>query len=445
MKTRAVVLGLMIPGLAGCGAETAPPRDQWRIVAYTDAQVPQFGEFLDAEILDADGTSCGGCSRELSANDASLWPVSFGVVPPDGKEDLRVRLKLIRASLDTPDGTASDRVIDALVHLPAPNGITDVDVVLTMDCFGVAADPKNDRSCNPKTGSLTGAPSGSNSDPDHYTPNSWLEGMTVGCEGSVEKMQCISGGTFLMGSPTYLPDAEASPTPEQLVQVSPFFFDTTEMTVAAYKSLVDQKMIPPPNMADDYCTYGGDDDQMPMNCVTRAEAENACAALGKRLPSEAEWEWAAGNLTIESQYPWTADTQDLCSQAYVGLASFDDKFQGASSCDTPSSQAGPRTGFNPSDVTALEIFDLGGNVAEWVEDNFLPYDDARCWGQEVTLHNSLPCTEVGSPVVRGGSWRSVPQNATVTFRGTRSNASGVYGEIGFRCAKSAGNAPTQRK
>ena len=66
---------------------------------------------------------------------------------------MRVRARLYRTAITGSEGApGSNRVIDALVKLPSPSGVTDVAIPLVMRCFGVAADVSSGTSCDPAAG-----------------------------------------------------------------------------------------------------------------------------------------------------------------------------------------------------------------------------------------------------------------------------------------------------
>ncbi len=433
---RAILLAAPL-ALAGC-ADAAPALPQWRVVIATDAPVPQFGDRLLIEVLDDAGAACTACRRQIPAPDADAWPVSFGVAPPE-RGGVRVRVRLYRTAVTGYDGSpGSDRILDSLVRLPPLDGVTPVAVRLDMRCFGLTSDPVTDSTCDPETGSLgpTLAPGALKDETSLPKPGSWAPAQKVDCAGPAEAgMVCIPGGAFLMGAPQYLPVAELDPVPEQLVQVSPFYLDADEMTVAAYRPLAATAGEPVPKGTgpSQYCTYSAAAaaDTMPVNCVSLAQARAACKALGKRLPTEAEWEWAAGNLGLESKYPWI--TGPPCANAVVGYG-FSGDGTTSTQCLPANADPGPRPVRSAADTTLLGVHDLGGNLAEWIEDELSPYADTTCWGPQATLRVNPLCKSGGSPVLRGGSWVAQAVFAGVALRNANQNTKASQ-SIGFRCAK----------
>jgi len=138
------------------------------------------------------------------------------------------------------------------------------------------------------------------------------------------------------------------------------------------------------------------DDLRATNNIARADAEKICASRGGRLPTDDEWTSAAAG-SEGRRYPW-GDTGAVCRRAAWGL------FSGP--CATNGAE--PDTvGAHADGATPNGIYDLAGNVAEWVSDR----DEAR-----------------------GGSFRS-PLSAEIrTWARERANPNQRYDWIGFRCA-----------
>jgi formylglycine-generating enzyme required for sulfatase activity len=101
---------------------------------------------------------------------------------------------------------------------------------------------------------------------------------------------------------------------EQGAKVEPFCLDVTEVTVAAYRACVKTGKCSEPSPVDDeaanmLCNWNRAPnlDAHPINCVQWAQAKDYCVSLGKRLPTEVEWEWAARGGEKGWKHPWGND------------------------------------------------------------------------------------------------------------------------------------------
>jgi formylglycine-generating enzyme required for sulfatase activity len=222
-----------------------------------------------------------------------------------------------------------------------------------------------------------------------------------------EGMVYIPGASFDMGPPQSVTLGKAP----QRVQVSPLFLDRTEVTVAAYLACVGARGCTAPKPGEGCnATAKKPRSQHPVNCITKGQAEQYCAAQGKRLPSAAEWELAARGTDGRS-YPWgnAAAGEQLCWQGRAGADSKE-------TCPV---------GSFPDGKSPFGALDMAGNVAEWT---------------------STEVTETAGPgafFTRGGSYSVDPMalaepetlhiraDQSEPFSGTTANAS-----IGVRCAKS---------
>jgi formylglycine-generating enzyme required for sulfatase activity len=453
MGRGAVCLGAALAlTVVGCEGEVADVRPQWTIVIGTDAPVPQLGDRLLLEILDEQGESaCSGCRRQLGVARPDQWPISFGVVPPEGGGELRVRARLYRSGHTGYDGLpGSDLILDAVGRLPPVQGVTLVGLELRMDCFGVPANPADKTTCDPATGEPGAEPDlpileGSEGLP---LPGSWPTAAGAPCAGEVPQgMVCIPGGVFLLGSPHGVPlSSESNTLPEHLTRLSPFALDVDEVTVGQIRELVASGGTTPPlermgepGSNEDACTYLGVDDpgndDLPVNCVSFAQAEQACVARGKRLPTEAEWEYAAGNTTTETAYPWGSD-DDVCSHSIVARGRVLDAADNTLclSIGGTTNPSGPVAGGHALDVTSLGVKNMGGNMDEWTADQFAPFT-AACWNPGARVLVNPRCDDGGGRSIRGSSWAFYPF-AAKAFERNASTLNGPTHMTGLRCAKS---------
>jgi formylglycine-generating enzyme required for sulfatase activity len=438
---------------SGCGEEAAPARDQWKVYVATDAPIPQLGEQLLVELLDDSGELAAPDGRRLiDASRPALWPISFGIVPDEPNSQPRLRARLYRLEETGGDGLpANQTLIDATAVLPPARGLTEVGLTLGMNCFSVAAEPALHQSCDPTSGSLASEPTlAADLDSSELpAPGSWPPAASVPCADAVPSdMVCVPGGLVLLGSTEYAElGADLDPVPEPLVQLGPFAIDVAEVSVGQVRALVQSQHLPAPTgqSQDPACTYLSDadasNDEMPVNCVPFSTADQACRLLGKRLPTEAEWEYVARNLQAESFFPWGSDT-DICAHAVVGRSEADGGPEQCRLLPTSTLGAGPVAIGGPDDrsaddVTTLGVVNLGGNVSEWVLDWFEPYTGSFWTKSSLLVNPRCDDESAARPQhsLRGGEWDNVPISAEAFLRNAADpNFSGPG--TGFRCVSS---------
>jgi formylglycine-generating enzyme len=462
------IAGALIAFATGCGGEV-DPRAQWVIQVTTDAKVPELGDRLLVEVLDGGGSSaCAdssepllaeavGCRRSFAVAAESDWPVSFGVASIEAGSGLRLRAVLYRNGyVDERGLPRSPSRIELTARLPEADGVTQVTVPLAMSCFGIAGDLSAAQTCDPATGVSGPEPQlvAGGSAAGDLVVGSWPPAARVPCPTAPPSgMVCIPGGAFLLGdfrTAAFSLDLEAAP--ERLVTLSPFFLDAREATVADVLSLeatLGETPIPyspnpeEPNHPCAYLSPALDAEQKPANCVSYELAERACEAWGKRLPTEAEWEYAASGAGRESSFAWgEASTSDeICLHAVVGRGRTD--FTGGLDEDTScrsiggeSFDWGPTAAGHERDRSAEGVFNLAGNVAEWVRGALASYGEG-CWAGGDLLVDPVctgddPTTALPAHAVRGASWLVGPLAARSATRG---GGQAAHPARGFRCAR----------
>lgn len=226
-------------------------------------------------------------------------------------------------------------------------------------------------------------------------------------------MARIPGGRFIMGSAER--GAPPNERPARGVEVPPFWIDRTEVTVSAYRACVERGACPRPAASSTSCTYDAGEPELPVNCVPWSSAQAYCAAVGKRLPREVEWE-AAARGTLGYRYPW-GNAYGGCGGAITLVK---DGSQRSCSPKRPA-KVGTRLG----GASPYGVLDLSGNVEEWVAD----------WYAESAAE--LSPLAGSSHVLRGGGWLTPPSLARATTRNWGSvRESGP--NVGFRCARDDG-------
>ncbi|MBN62685.1 MAG: hypothetical protein CME20_15115 [Gemmatimonadetes bacterium] len=216
------------------------------------------------------------------------------------------------------------------------------------------------------------------------------------------EMVAIPAGRFKMGSEIGLPDEK----PVHLVALSAYEIDRYEVTRLAYESyLVAEGRKKKADLRHP---------QLPVVNVSWNDADAYCRSRGARLPTEAEWEYAARG-PIGGTYPW-GDTPPNPALARFG-----------------GQERKPlKIGSLPRGASPFGVHELAGNVAEWVWD----------WWQPGYYEHSPPKDPQGPAdgdyrVARGGSWNQPPDELRTSARLYHNPYKGA-GHIGFRCAKSAG-------
>ncbi len=201
----------------------------------------------------------------------------------------------------------------------------------------------------------------------------------------------IAPGHFIMGQD----DGSDDSRPAQKIFLDGFFIDTYEVTNYQYKLF---------NPAHE---YPRDMDFYPVVNITWEEANEYAAWIGKRLPSEAEWEKAARGLEGR-MFPWGNEFDpNRCNTAESGQRRL-----------TP-------VNYYSSGQSIFGVYDMVGNVLEWTADLYKPYH----WSQY-----DCPDFAENFIVLRGGSWIHPAQKATCASR-SYAPAENKSNFIGFRCVK----------
>ncbi len=168
-------------------------------------------------------------------------------------------------------------------------------------------------------------------------------------------MRLVPAGTTVMGQDD---KGELDERPAHAVTLSAFWLDETEVTNEAYGACVAARACHPPDPKSARANKLGDDKQFrrprqPVSSISHDDARAYCAHVGKRLPTEAEWERAARGDDGRT-YPWGEEFPTR-ARAVFGEATTAD------------------VGSRPSGAGPFGHLDLAGNVWEWVEDPYDPY------------------------------------------------------------------------
>ncbi|MDX1616414.1 MAG: bifunctional serine/threonine-protein kinase/formylglycine-generating enzyme family protein [Candidatus Promineifilaceae bacterium] len=249
-------------------------------------------------------------------------------------------------------------------------------------------------------------------------------------EATGARMIYVPGGIFRMGNDEGDPDE----APAHIVRLDPYFIDEYEVTNGQYAQCVEAGDCQPPDRpgATYHPAYYGDPAyaDYPVIFVNWYDGLAFCNWRGARLPSEAEWERAAGfdpGQGIRYRYPW-GDTFDGSQLNYCDSgcprAERDNEYEDGHQ-DTAA------VGSFPEGRSPLGLYDMAGNVMEWVGDWY----DPRYY-QVSPDTNPLGPLEGEFKTLRGGSWLSTRDEVRVTGRSSY-QPSVSRANLGFRCAMTA--------
>jgi formylglycine-generating enzyme required for sulfatase activity len=204
--------------------------------------------------------------------------------------------------------------------------------------------------------------------------------FTENINGIEIKMVSVPGGTFVMGSPTSEAGRDQDEGPPTAVTVQSFYMSEYEVTQAQYKAVMGTS---PSNFKSD---------DLPVDTITWDNAVQFCQKLSAgtgrdyRLPTEAQWEFAARAGTTG---PWAGDLDAIAW------------YRGNSESRThPVGQKRPN---------AFGLYDMNGNVWEWCESKYKPYPYKGDDGREDLQGNEVR-------VMRGGSWDNTAASCRSAYR-----------------------------
>jgi len=223
--------------------------------------------------------------------------------------------------------------------------------------------------------------------------------------GRAVEMVLVPAGVFVMGSDAA--DADPDEHPATQIQVGAFWIDRVEVTNSRYARCVEAggcSLPAGPAFTQDALA------EHPVSIVSWAQARAYCSWVGKRLPTEAEWEKAARGVDGRP-YPWgfSFDPERLNAGYSFGTEAVDSRLDGAS---------------------PFGVLGMAGNVWEWTASLYRPYPYDPSDGREDPGAR-------GARVNRGGSWYYGSKFARTTQRATADHMYRRIGDLGFRCASSS--------
>ena len=260
-----------------------------------------------------------------------------------------------------------------------------------------------------------------------------------------KKMSLIPGGTFQMGTDaSAVPDllarfnvkrAEifADEVPRHAVKVDPFYLDKYEVTNSDFKRFLDQhpqweksnisQQLHNGKYLEDWDgnKYPKEKGDYPIVFVSWYAAVAYCQSQGKRLPTEAEWEFAARGGLINRTFPWGDEPAEQ-SRANYSASGF-----------------GAATKVGSYKPNGYGLYDMGGNVWEFLADEWAKYPITNetltnpVAGGDLFYKGESYMNVKTRRVIRGGSWGGSPINLRVTYRDSHP-VDGAGNHVGFRCA-----------
>ena len=226
------------------------------------------------------------------------------------------------------------------------------------------------------------------------------------------EMVLVPSGNFDMGDHL----DEMSNAPVHRIELDAFYMDIYEVTVAQFKEFVTRSGYKYGGNWSDVAKYSPSDDY-PMVYVSWNDAVAYADWVGKRLPTEAEWEYAARGGLVGNRYP--LGNQITHKDANYSGATTQGKINGTLPVHT-------------FQANGYGLFNMAGNVWEWCSDWY----DAEYYKVSSTK-NPLGPSNGTNRVLRGGSWANDAFCLRVADRDGSSPLNKWYNDRGFRCVISS--------
>lgn len=254
-----------------------------------------------------------------------------------------------------------------------------------------------------------------------------------------------------MGSPENVVEKYKNENEQHQVTLSAYCIDKMEVTVEEYAKCVTAKKCLPAfntvnvnsvvpqafvNVLNEVCKEDNDPNHpnYPITCIDWYQAQTYCKSFGKRLPTEAEWEYAARGEKGRV-FPWgdkplpDKDHLNACGPECPALNEKGPKTTKFKIADKWKTTA--PVGSFPKGASQFGALDMAGNVWEWTADWYAPR-----YSKEPVLNPTGP-TDPGPNrwrVIRGGGWNNTdPDDLHAAIR-SATGPDGRTTDTGFRCA-----------
>ena len=268
--------------------------------------------------------------------------------------------------------------------------------------------------------------------------------VSVRAHGSIE-LRLMPVGHYIMGSTRHEPGRRANEGQRPVEIRRQFYLGTREITNAQFREFrpehksgmfggvslnMDNQPVVQVNWQDAaaYCNWLSQQDGLPPAYRPQNGELVAVSPMttGYRLPSEAEWEWAARGGPAQHRYPWgdalpvapnSGNYADATAHGLLAdvIAGYDDGFLASA----------PVGSFAAS---SLGLYDLGGNVSEWTTDLY-----ATSYGADAIAVDPMNLAAGNQHAVRGASWRSA--DSAELRVAARSAGAPPRDDLGFRIAR----------
>lgn len=241
---------------------------------------------------------------------------------------------------------------------------------------------------------------------------------------STNKKLLIPGGTYTMGDN----NGEADEKPAHKIMLDSFYIDSHEVTNYEYEQCVKAKVCVPAHYDDNHCNVMTDhgwwdgiapsvfkDPNKPVVCINWYEAKQYCEWKNGKLPTEAQWEYAA-RAGSKTKYFWGDDPDKGCDCANGADIDGANVFENVwgnlypqkVKCHDGNAYTAPVKSYKPN---KFGLYDMTGNVWEWCYDWY----DVRYKTTDCKVNPVGPDTGVYK-VLRGGSAESNPDHLVTMYR-----------------------------